>query len=225
MIRLRKNQLLPVSALLATVAVAGVASAAVQRGEQTVDRAAGFDAARVTPAAVSARGRARDGHELGVITYRNKSGRLCVAAGRLNGTEVGAYTPSGAFKPMPLTEGGNCTFVPDPVAFTVVRAADNPVTAVDETAVEIYGLAQASVRAVAIKSGSRTVEAAPATAGAFIAEMAAGTGELEVSARMSDGAVRRLVTIPSAGDSPAPAPSPAQVEEDLRNQARDVDRP
>lgn len=182
MIRLRKDQLLPVSALLATVAVAGVASAAVQRGEQTaVDRATGFDAARVTPAAVSARARARDGHELGVITYRNKSGRLCVAAGRLNGTEVGAYTPSGAFKPMPLTEGGNCTFVPDPVAFTVVRAADNPVTAVDETAVEIYGLAQASVRAVAIKSGSRTVEAAPATAGAFIAEMAAGTGELEVS--------------------------------------------
>lgn len=42
---------------------------------------------------------------------------------------------------------------------------------------------------------------------------------------MSDGTVRGLVTIPSAGDSPAPAPSPAQVEEDLRNQARDVDRP
>lgn len=156
---------------------------------------------------VAARAPAAGGGDIAVATYRNNTGRLCAAFGQAQDDELRDRRG----RQVPFDQAGNCTLHADPVAVQVVQRADDPVTAVDERSVVIWGLAADTIDAIQVTLGDGRASMAPGRDGAFIASLPPRQDNVVLTLSSSDGAHEQL-TLP-------PPPDLAELNRRLRQHA------
>jgi hypothetical protein len=136
---------------------------------------------------------APDGERLGIVTYRNNDGAVCIAAGRLN---PDGRLGNGHDRHLPLADAGDCTTRPDPVAVTVTNVGDDPTTPRDEAGVVISGRADGDVATIDVALGDDRRNVMPGDNGAFILALGAPgdpTNNVRINAHMHDGSSQEIV--------------------------------
>jgi hypothetical protein len=132
----------------------------------------------------------RSGREIGVLVYRNRSGKLCMAQGQTSGSRVGVHR-RGGFKAIPLREGGTCGLRLDPFAASVERTYGQTI---------VSGVARSDVDRVQISAEGFRHDVKPGRSGGFIVAFDEEiVGDVQIVAHGPGGA--RTVTVPGPGKS------------------------
>lgn len=151
---------------LAVFLMGGTALAATQPWSPVPDppRSAP-DATPASSPQVSASTRGPDGGTVGVVTYRNEAGRLCMAQGHVRAD--GVLADKGG-REIPYQDLGDCSLTPNPVTVAVGSVSNDPMSPQDDSKVLIYGVASEAVARLKIELGQRVVSLRPGKDGAFI---------------------------------------------------------
>lgn len=129
-----------------------------------------------------ARTRTRRG-EQGVLVYKNKAGKTCIASGRPSADGTQVMSPVAPEKVVPIDQVGVCG-LPTPIGYQVFQTPD-------ETTV--IGLAGDEVASVDFSVGTSLVKATLASDKGFIASVpAAASGPAALIARLRDGSTKRV---------------------------------
>lgn len=148
------------------------------------------DTRPASPAAVVAKTRTPSGYEIGVATYRNESGILCLAQGplRADGRQLEA-----AERGASIEELANCTLRPQPIAATVTRLGDDPTTAGNERATVVTGLADEHVAALTLGlPGGAKAPVRLASNGAFIVVVSDTADAITATITRDDGSAQNI---------------------------------
>lgn len=189
------------AAVVAAV-VAGLASASVvvgQEGNPPDSAGRGSDApadsernaAPASPPEVSASTRGPNGERVGIATYRNRNGRLCLAQGLVRADGRGLIGKGG--RGLPYEQLGDCSIDdPDPVSVAVTSVGNDQTTPEDESKVIVSGVAGAGVDKLNVALGQRAASLEPGRNGAFIIAESQTRAPVTITATMDDGSTETV---------------------------------